>query len=351
MTTRRNLILAGGALAALGVVGTQAQARDRWSKGGDMGMAVSAVPRLRPAGVAPMRGPPMDPLAYIDYCHGLGATGVEFNLAPDADLPALKARLETLGMFANVGARLPNAPGDMSAFEQSVKQAQYLGSQAMRAAMGGRRYEDFTTLDQFLEWQKRKDAIVELTVPICEKYKIPLAIENHKDRTCQQQAALLKRISSAYCGVLFDFGNNLAICETPAETLAALAPYVKSCHFKDMAVEPYAEGFLLSEVPAGTGLIDLAGTIATLRKHNPNLHLFQETITRDPLKIPINTEVYWATYPERRATHEAKMRAFVEAHKSKTPLRTLSTLSPQEQFAIAEDDARKGFAWVRAHKA
>ena len=36
-----------------------------------------------------------------------------------------------------------------------------------------------------------------------------------------------------------------------------------------MGVEEYADGFLLSEVPLGEGILDLKGMVAALRKANP----------------------------------------------------------------------------------
>ena len=37
------------------------------------------------------------------------------------------------------------------------------------------------------------------------------------------------------------------------EVVEALAPRAFTTHFKDMALEEYEQGFLLSEVPLGTG--------------------------------------------------------------------------------------------------
>jgi len=93
---------------------------------------------------------------------------------------------------------------------------------------------------------------VALAEPILRKHRIALALENHKGWRAVEHAAWLKRVGSEWLGVHLDFGNNVALCEDPADTLKILYPYIISCHIKDMAVEMYDEGFLLAEVPLAT---------------------------------------------------------------------------------------------------
>ena len=53
------------------------------------------------------------------------------------------------------------------------------------------------------------------------------------------------------------------------ELVEALAPFVVNSHIKDMAVEEYADGFFLSEVPLGQGMLALKRMTATLLKAQP----------------------------------------------------------------------------------
>jgi len=48
---------------------------------------------------------------------------------------------------------------------------------------------------------------IEAALPIVERYKMPLGIENHKDWRVDEQVALLERYSSEYLGVSLDTGN------------------------------------------------------------------------------------------------------------------------------------------------
>ena len=110
-----------------------------------------------------------------------------------------------------------------------------------------------------------------LAEPVLRKYRIRLGIENHKGWRSAEQAAWFKRVGSEWVGVHFDFGNNVALCEDPSETLRNLLPYTFACHIKDMAVEPYEDGFLLSEVPLGEGFLDIKGMVASLRNKGATL--------------------------------------------------------------------------------
>lgn len=92
-----------------------------------------------------------------------------------------------------------------------------------------------------------------------------------------------------WVGVPFDYGNNISLCEPPEVTLRTLLPHTIACHLKDIACQPYEDGFLMSEVPLGEGILDLKGMTSALRAKDPNMPLSLEMITRDPLKITIFT--------------------------------------------------------------
>src|SRR5262249_274114 len=154
------------------------------------------------------------------------------------------------------------------------------------------------------------------------------AVENHKDFDSKALVELLKAIDSPQVGACVDTGNSLALLEPPLETVEALAPHAFSTHLKDLGVEEYADGFLMSEVPLGAGFLDLARIVEELRraKHAPRLNL--EMITRDPLKIPCLTERYWATLEHLPGRRLAGALALVRKHAGKKPLPRVSNLTP-----------------------
>jgi sugar phosphate isomerase/epimerase len=257
--------------------------------------------------------PIRDAYEFLEHAHSLGAAGIQ--CAPLGDFAKVRDRAASLGMYVEAIVSLPRN-NDPSAFEKTVQNAKAMGATCVRANAGGRRYEEFSTLADFEKFKANALGAIKLAVPIAEKYKIPLAIENHKDWTLDQQVAIFKSYSTEYLGACLDFGNNLALCEDPMEVAEKLAPFAITTHVKDMGVEPYADGFLLSEVRLGEGFLELKKMISLLR---PTVRLNLEMITRDPLKIPCLTDRYWATFPEVKAPQLAHALHLVQQHSTKLP--------------------------------
>src|SRR5262249_51846740 len=112
-------------------------------------------------------------------------------------------------------------------------------------------------------------------------------------------------------------------------------------------VEEYADGFLLSEVPLGSGFVDLSRIITTLRKVQPGIRFNLEMITRDPLKIPCLTDKYWATFADIPAQRLAAMLALVRKRAAKGPLPRLSGLNREEQLRREDDNVRQSLRYAR----
>jgi 3-oxoisoapionate decarboxylase len=295
------------------------------------------------------------PLNMLEYCNSLGLSGAETTL-PNADTAtvlALRTQVETYGMRVVLNTPLPKTPGDLAKFDASVKACKDCGAIAIHAAMTQRRYEQFDNFEAFKNNFQQCQKSVELAEPILAKHRIKLAIENHKGWRSAEQAAWMKRVSSEWVGVCFDFGNNIALCETPDQTLKNLAPYTVFCHIKDMAVESYKDGFLLSEVPFGEGISNLKAMVQTLRERDPNMLFCLETITRDPLKIPVFTDRYWATFEDSvsplPARDLAKVLELVRDNPPKKPLPHTTGLSPEEQIKLEDDANHKCIEYGRQY--
>ena len=298
-----------------------------------------------PAG--PLRN---DSIAFLEYCHSIGGAGVQTSVK--GDLAMFRKRAEEFNMFVEYENRLPDHPDeDMSAFENSLREANAVGATCLRVvSLSGRRYENFKTMEAYLDWKKRTTAVVEKIVPLAEKQKVVLAMENHKDRTADEFVALLKQISSEYYGALIDFGNNLALAEEPMSVVAKLAPYVKSTHLKDIAVQPYDQGFLLAEVVCGSGFLDVKGMVELCRRANPKVHLLLEMITDHTLKVPVRRDEFWATFPERRVAAQPAILQLVDQHTSLEMPQT-DTLSHEQLLALEEVNNRRCLDWARQNLA
>ena len=298
---------------------------------------------VRAAMPAP-RAPSRDAMAFLERCHALGAGGVQLGL--NGDLAKLRARAEEWGMYLEGMVSIPRN-GDLAALEKSLSDCKAAGVTVARAAMlSGRRYESFKSLAEWKQWVDQSHAALIAAMPIIEKHKVVIALENHKDWTTEDFLRLLKTYQSEYLQVCLDFGNNLSLLDDPMETVAALAPYAKSTHIKDMGVQPYADGFLLSEVPLGTGMLDLPKIVALIQKANPKVKFSLEMITRDPLKVPCLTKRYWEFFPDRNGKYLAQTVKLINEHASRAPLPMVMQLAPEERAKIEEDNVKMCVRYV-----
>lgn len=291
------------------------------------------------------------PFDFVEHCHNLGLGVVETRL-PQQGTPAdFRRKIDSYGMRVILDVGFPRDEAGIAAFDANVKAAKECGAISLHAAMTGRRYEDFTTFEAFKQNFEKNRKSIEWAEPILRKHKLALGIENHKGWRSAEQAAWLKHVGSEWVGVHFDYGNNLSLCEQPSETLKNLLPFTIACHLKDMAVEQYEDGFLLSEVPLGDGLLDIKGMTAQMRAKNPDMPLSLEMITRDPLKIPIFTDGYWATFDDPFSPisgHEmARLFNLLRKNPPRKPLPRTANLSPEEQLKLEDECIANSIAYAR----
>ena len=328
--TRRELLFQSAAVAALSQIVKADAPRSR------MGIATTSYMTVRRF---------RDTYEFLEHCSALGAGGIQSQI--NGDLPKIRARAEQLNMFVEAIVGMPK-PGDTAAFEKAVQNAKEVGALCVRVNAGGRRYEDFSSRAEYQAFADRSLTSLKAVVPICEKYKVPFALENHKDWTLDQMVSILKTYSSEYFGACLDFGNNISLLDDPMEVVEQLAPYAVTTHAKDMGVEPYSEGFLLSEMPFGQGFLDLPRMFALVREKRPNTKFNLEMITRDPLKVPCLTDRYWASFPDRSGLFLARTIRLVHTETRDKPLPRISQLAHDEQLRVEEENVRTCMTYAHA---
>lgn len=288
-----------------------------------------------PDAFAVMR-PQRTALEFLQRVQAMGAGGGQATLPPNADpayLRQVREFTEKHGLYWELLVPLPGE--DTAPFEAAVKAAKEGGAESIRSVcLSGRRYETFASLDQWNDFVRVSHQKLARAVPIADRHKLPLGIENHKDWTAEEMPQLFRKYSSEYFGACIDFGNNVSLLDSPQELIEALAPFVINTHIKDTAVEEYPDGFLMSEVPLGQGIVDLPRAIALLRSKRPKVRFSLDMLTRDPLKIPCLTEKYWVTFTDRHARHLARTLALVRANKPKQPLPRVTGLTKEEALAL-----------------
>jgi sugar phosphate isomerase/epimerase len=291
-----------------------------------------------------------DPLTFLDYCRALGAGGVQTSLGArdDAYADKVRERLAVHKLYLEGSIALPRDREDVGRFTAEVRTAKRCGASLFRTVLlGGRRYEVFDSVEGFRKAVEQARQSLALARPVVEKHEVRMAVENHKDLQAPDLLELVKKLDSPFAGVCLDTGNSIALLETPQETAELLAPLAFTTHIKDMGVEEYPEGFLLAEVPLGTGFLDLAKVVATVRKAQPGVRLNLEMITRDPLKVPCLTPRYWATLENVPGRRLAAMIALVRARVGKKPLPRIGELSKEEQVRREDENVRQSLRFAR----
>ncbi len=101
----------------------------------------------------------------------------------------LRAKAEQYGMYVEGMADLPADDSQRERFEARLRLARNAGVTTLRMVLlPGRRYEYFSSLDQFRAMDARARRLLERAAPLAEKHRVRLAIENHKTHLAAEQA-------------------------------------------------------------------------------------------------------------------------------------------------------------------
>ena len=287
----------------------------------------------------------------LEHAHTLGLGAVRLGVprgGPDA-VRAVRRKLDAYGMRCIVSVPPPKADAEVAAYDAAIAAARELGAVTTHASFTGRRYEEFDTFAAFRDSFEAHKKSVERAEPVLRKHKMRLAIENHKGWRAAEHAAWVRQVGSEYVGVCYDFGNNIALCEDPAETYRLLAPLAIYVSFKDMAVAPYDDGFLLSEVALGDGILDIPAMVKGLQARDPDMIFALEMITREPLQVPVFTKKYWVTFDDEYSPLPGRdlARVLELVQSAKKPLTTTEGLSAEQALKLEDDLIARSIAYAR----
>ena len=239
--------------------------------------------------------PLMEAVEVLDYCRELGCGGLQTTVqgwTPEI-ARQLRESAESAGLYLEGSIELPQDDGDVDRFDREMRRAREAGVTVFRSYLGGRRYEELKDMAAVKRYRDLALKRILWAEPVLKRLGACLGVENHKDLRAEEWVELLRTVGSPHVGCCLDFGNNLALLESPEQTLQALGPYLVTTHLKDMALAPCPEGFEMAEVPLGQGMLDLPGLIAACVAANPTVTFNLEMITRDPLTIPCLEDRYW----------------------------------------------------------
>ncbi len=238
--------------------------------------------------------PPAKPLTAIELLRragdfGLGVVQIADNM-PVHNLSG--GELEELSACAarrNIEIELGTAgvqPGNLLRY---LDLAQRLGARLVRSLLADIDGRPDTARPR--EW-------IEQVLPRFESAGVCLALENYERHTAGELAGMVRAIASPALGVCLDTVNSLGALETPAMVVPQLAPFVRSLHVKDFAIERVASrmGFAVEGRPAGEGILNLDWLLGELRAAGaaPNLILELWTPYQGSVEASIRLEEEWA---------------------------------------------------------
>lgn len=290
------------------------------------------------------------PQGFLDECWRLGAAGMQLPLGirEKTEMVALRRESERRGMAVEAILGLPQRSVDGDRFEQEIVTARAAGVTVARTVMlPGRRYEQFKTRTEFVRACAAGLRALQRAEPIAARHGLRLAVENHKDHLVEEKLDVLRRLSSEYVGLCLDVGNNLALMEDPVEVVRAFAPWVMTVHIKDQAVHACPEGFWLSDVALGDGILDLPSMVSIVRDVRPAARFHLESITRDPILVPVLLPGYGATFSPSRHDEIARRTKALLTKSEDEPLLRLSVLTHDEQLATEHRTVRRSLHYAQ----
>jgi sugar phosphate isomerase/epimerase len=291
-------------------------------------------------------------LALLEESHRVGAAGIQVDLSvvDGSNISELRRRAEQYGMFIEGGISPPHDSNDVERFGKDVRLAKEAGATLARTViLPGRRYEQFKSFEEFKDFEKRALQSLQLAEPVLARERFRVALENHKDQRIAEKLATLRALSSEWIGICVDVGNSFTLMEDPLETVRAFAPFALTVHFKDQAVRENVGGFWFADVALGQGFLDLPAIVTTLSEAKPDIHFNLETITRDPLNVPVLTSEFWATMPDTPARDLARSLRVIKNRSTAEPFTLVSQMSLEQQLAQELNNVQQSIAFAREH--
>ncbi|UUV16827.1 sugar phosphate isomerase/epimerase [Fusobacteria bacterium ZRK30] len=217
----------------------------------------------------------MDVFDFIRKAAEMGFEGVELNMIPgwgiDSELGQLgddnkehldkvRAEIDKYNLYAEIDCN-GTSHEELS---KAVRVAHHIGADVIRTYI---KFDEFDAAAYEQTTQDLKDI-----VPVLEKYRIQVGLENHEYETADELIKIVKEVNSHWVGLHYDFGNAMMAWEDPIEAAEKMAPYTYTTHFKDHIIvkdEDAKYDYLVCGVPAGTGNIDLDKAFKIMVEKSP----------------------------------------------------------------------------------
>ena len=214
----------------------------------------------------------------------------------DADLAALRAQLDGLGMARVVSSGLQQ--GDMALL---VRAAVALNARYIRFALTPILCGDRNAAGP--RWGELVASVHDKLgryAPMAAANGLVILIENHQDFTSRELVALCNQYGPSVC-IVYDTGNSFPVAEAPLDFTEVVAPYVRHVHLKDYRVQWTDEGLRLVRCAIGDGAVPFAALFDILARHHDEMTCVLEPGALEARHVRLFTPDWWLGYEARSA--------------------------------------------------
>ncbi|MTK11658.1 MAG: sugar phosphate isomerase/epimerase [Clostridiaceae bacterium] len=208
----------------------------------------------------------MDVFKFIRKTAELGLDGVMLNIIPwpgkehiavlESFEPEYLERVKQEIQKYNLFAEIDTNGTDPEHLTKVIEVAHKIGADVIRTYCCMSEYDS-----KALE---KVPGDIKQVVPLLNKYRIKLGLENHEFETTDEIIEIIKEVNSPWFGAICDIGNGMMAWEEPVESVKKLAPYSASTHFKDHIIIKDGDEYKVCGIPVGEGNIDLDKCFKTL---------------------------------------------------------------------------------------
>lgn len=201
------------------------------------------------------------PMTLIDKAKRLGVDVLQIadNLPLEQYTPEELERISQYARARGIELEVGTRGIGTEHLTRYVEIAQALDSKLLRVVIDTK--DDQPDVDEIVRRLGR-------ILPLLEKRKIVLGIENHDRFKAEVFADLLRRFDSPWLGVVLDTVNSYACEENTQQVLDSLAQYTVNFHVKDYVIEriPNSMGLQVVGVPAGKGFLPVGQVLDRLKR-------------------------------------------------------------------------------------
>ncbi len=142
-------------------------------------------------------------------------------------------------------------------------------------------------------------AELERVLPLAERLRVAIALENHQDASSDDLLMLCGRFESRYLGITLDTGNPLAVMEEPLAFARRVAPYLRHAHLKDYRVYRAETGARLARCAVGAGVVDFPALFDVFQAQEWPISRTLEMGALEARLIPFLERSWWDEYAPR----------------------------------------------------